>query len=175
MWSYEMHFYDDPLWRRKMKNRLLLYEIWCVVTIPKSYLYMTQYLSGPRYKNVNNKVEGLRSGLSRLKIISCFLFRCQKRSSNWIIHMIFLISVDSIFTHPNLIVSIYFSVICLTIMTKIWRDYIRDLTLAVQSSSRELIFSDYINTYKHMNNILKHIKNETRYYIARICQKVTSS
>ena len=48
------------------------------ITTPKSYLQMQQYLNGPSY----NKVEAFHSGLSRLKIISCFLFRCQKRSSN---------------------------------------------------------------------------------------------
>ncbi len=73
--------------RRKMKFRLHLYEICCVVTKLKSYMQIQQYLKGPRYK-IDNKMEALQLDLSRLKIISCFLFRCQKRSSNWIIHYI---------------------------------------------------------------------------------------
>ncbi len=86
---------------RRIMN-LHLYEMWQMLC-----RYYTKILSTNTaiYKanldNIENcqQSEAFRSGLSRLKIISRFLFRCQKRSSNWIIDMILLYLYSHTFSH----------------------------------------------------------------------------
>ena len=69
-------------WGGGPENFSCTYMKYVVLLVHKKYYFqMQQYLNGPGYQNVN-KVDGFQSGLSRMNIIYCFLFRCQKQSSN---------------------------------------------------------------------------------------------